>query len=141
MCENMQFCQVFGWTDPLLNELFEAADEGHLEGEERKFALFGGEGSASAGAISYSPPMLGDSLHCGNPAEISLYVSNNHSPNKPYSIFHGSAPTTNVAQLSAPAFGLDAFEGIEQSLLLPVAQLLLFISIFVTTGWTECREM
>uniref|UniRef100_A0A183CDV6 Nuclear receptor domain-containing protein n=1 Tax=Globodera pallida TaxID=36090 RepID=A0A183CDV6_GLOPA len=23
MCENMQFCQVFGWTDPLLNELFE----------------------------------------------------------------------------------------------------------------------
>ncbi|CAK5119333.1 unnamed protein product [Meloidogyne enterolobii] len=68
MSENMQFCQVFGWTDPLLNELFN-------NGDEEKTASYNQEGPLSAfladedafdlttsggpPPVSYSPPMLG----------------------------------------------------------------------------------
>jgi hypothetical protein len=79
MCENMQFCQIFGWTDPLLNELFET-NEDKSGGEP--FPFFGDiggggeEGLSSLGAnlpISYSPPILCES-QCNNPADISLHV-------------------------------------------------------------------
>lgn len=77
MCENMQFCQVFGWTDPLLNELFEP-NEDKTDGSE-PFSFFNDCAGASMLPISYSPPMLGGESQC-NPAEISLHVLSHLCP-------------------------------------------------------------
>uniref|UniRef100_A0A915N1N7 NR LBD domain-containing protein n=1 Tax=Meloidogyne javanica TaxID=6303 RepID=A0A915N1N7_MELJA len=81
MSENMQFCQVFGWTDPLLNELFN-------NGDEEKTASYNQEGPLSAfladedafdlttsggpPPVSYSPPMLGEKCEMSTQTDIIM---------------------------------------------------------------------
>jgi len=70
----MQFCQVFGWTDPLLNELFEPSGDNKDGGADQFAAFLDDSGAGGLMPISYSPPILADSQHYLNPADISLNV-------------------------------------------------------------------
>ncbi|KAL3087166.1 hypothetical protein niasHS_005405 [Heterodera schachtii] len=114
MCENMQFCQVFGWTDPLLNELFETdTDKCHgtgAGGVELSECLFGGASSF----MSYSPPVLGSvdatataptTPFC-NPADISLHSSplfhaSTSSASVPTSLPHSPSSVSNSSSSSS----------------------------------------
>ena len=89
----MQFCQVFGWTDPLLNELFNNGDEekiascnqdnggplsAFLADEDNFDLLSSGVTNTTSDnpQVSYSPPMLGgESSSQGNYSDICLNVN------------------------------------------------------------------
>nr|CAD2179977.1 unnamed protein product [Meloidogyne enterolobii] len=117
MSENMQFCQVFGWTDPLLNELFN-------NGDEEKTASYNQEGplsafladedafdlttSAGPPPVSYSPPMLGgESSFHGNysayeqpsPPLQPCSSSSSNSSSSPFTSSSLSCPTTNNSSI------------------------------------------
>uniref|UniRef100_A0A914I669 Uncharacterized protein n=1 Tax=Globodera rostochiensis TaxID=31243 RepID=A0A914I669_GLORO len=109
MCENMQFCQVFGWTDPLLNELFETdIDKCQVGAGGELSCLFG-----TSSLMSYSPPMLGGSTDAAathalcNPADISLHSSpagfqaSIHPSTSASSIAHSPSSVSNSSSSSS----------------------------------------
>ncbi|KAF7633604.1 Nuclear hormone receptor family member nhr-31 [Meloidogyne graminicola] len=124
MSENMQFCQVFGWTDPLLNELFNNLDEeksvggftqesggplsSFLAEEEDSFDILreGNNLNDCCLPISFSPPILGGSeLIQGNNNNNTADIYNNYEqPSPPLPQQNSSSSSSSLSNSSSSPF-------------------------------------